>query len=121
MFRSTLALLFLTLFASVLTVLGGPIEKRNSGRGTYYAVGLGACGVTNNDNQAIVALNTADYAGGAHCGQTISITANGKTHSAQVMDLCPGCAPGGIDMSPSLFESFASLDVGVLQVQWSFA
>lgn len=65
-------------------------------QGTYFAVGLGACGWTNTDSDYIVALASADYGSGAHCGKTISVSANGKTHSAQVVDKCPGCSSGDL-------------------------
>ncbi len=32
-----------------------------------------------------------------------------------VVDLCPGCEAGHIDLSEGAFEQLASLDVGVLQ------
>ncbi|KAI0044265.1 hypothetical protein FA95DRAFT_1497387 [Auriscalpium vulgare] len=120
MFRAAITFFFVAIFGSLLSAVASPIEKRSSGRGTYYATGLGACGFNNVDSDLIVALSTADYAGGAHCNQMITITANGKTASAQVRDECPGCGAGSIDMSPSLFQKFASLDVGVVQVTWSF-
>ncbi|ETW82098.1 Non-catalytic module family EXPN protein [Heterobasidion irregulare TC 32-1] len=89
-------------------------------QGTYFAVGLGACGWTNTDSDYIVALASADYGSGAHCGKTISVSANGKTHSAQVVDKCPGCSSGDLDMSPALFTTFADESVGVVQVTWSY-
>ncbi|THH13223.1 hypothetical protein EW146_g6970 [Bondarzewia mesenterica] len=121
MFRSTVAALFITLFACALSAFAGTIEKRNSGRGTFFEVGLGACGNTNTDSDLIVALAAADYANGSHCGQQITITANGKTATATVEDKCPGCSSGDLDMSPSLFQTFAAESVGVVQVTWSFS
>ena len=38
-------------------------------QGTYYEVGLGACGVKNVDSDFVVALTEANYAGGSHCGK----------------------------------------------------
>ncbi|KAI0057887.1 riboflavin-aldehyde forming enzyme [Artomyces pyxidatus] len=120
MFRATLSLLLVALFGS-LFALASPIEKRQlGGRGTWFDVGLGACGLYNVDSDFIVALATPDYAGGAHCNQMITITANGQTASAQVRDECPSCNSGSIDMSPGLFQQFASLDVGVVEVSWNY-
>ncbi|EIM85072.1 riboflavin-aldehyde forming enzyme [Stereum hirsutum FP-91666 SS1] len=102
-------------------VAASPLETRSkSGRGTFFAVGLGACGNTNSDSDHIVALATADYDNGAHCGKKISITANGKTSTATVEDECPGCSSGDLDMSPSLFDKFANEDVGVVKVTWKY-
>lgn len=97
------------------------LEKRFDGaRFTFYDAGLGACGRVNSGSDFVVAMNAAQYAGGAHCFQTITITANGKTTSAQVVDLCPGCPFAGLDLSRGLFNFFASESVGVLQGSWNF-
>ncbi|KDQ33560.1 plant-expansin-like protein, partial [Pleurotus ostreatus PC15] len=87
---------------------------------TYYAAGLGACGHTNTDNDFIVALNAAQYSGGSHCGQTITISYKGKTAQAKIMDLCPGCPYGGLDLSPGLFAFFDSPDKGIIFGEWNF-
>ena len=42
-------------------IYAAPIARRSSGRATYYAVGLGACGWTNSGNENVVALNTNMY------------------------------------------------------------
>jgi len=53
------------------------------------------------------------------CGKTITITYNGVTKTAKVVDTCEGCAAGNIDLSPSLFQDFAPLSAGrVGGVSW---
>ncbi|KAF4603897.1 hypothetical protein EYR40_001070 [Pleurotus pulmonarius] len=97
------------------------LEKRfDDCRFTYYAAGLGSCGHTNTDNDFIVALNAAQYAGGSHCGQSITITYGGKSAQAKIMDLCPGCPYGGLDLTPALFAHFDNLDKGVITGSWVF-
>lgn len=73
-----------------------------------------------------------------YCGKSITITCNGKTTSAVVVDKvnflghpiyrllalslplqCPGCPFGGLDMTQGLFEFFASLGTGVIYGTWS--
>ncbi|KDQ55128.1 hypothetical protein JAAARDRAFT_37645 [Jaapia argillacea MUCL 33604] len=133
MARSGLLFLIVAFFAAILCVLSAPvpvdeeardIEKRTSytGQGTWFEVGLGACGKRNKNTDFIVALDTSLYAGGKHCGKTITITdtQNGKVSTATVVDECPGCGHGSLDMSPSLFTHFASLNQGVIKVKWSF-
>lgn len=39
---------------------------------------------------------------------------------ATVVDLCPGCASGSIDLSPVTFEQLATLDAGRIQVSWDY-
>lgn len=99
------------------------LQKRlsGSGRATFYdpSTGPGNCGRTYQKSDPIVAMNTAQYAGGAHCFDWITITYQGKSVSAQITDSCPGCPWGAIDLSPGVFNQFASPDVGVIQVSWT--
>jgi len=87
---------------------------------TYFIDGLGACGATNGPNDMIVALNSADWDGGTHCFETITVTVNGKSAQAQISDMCPTCSPGGLDFSQGLFEYFAPTEQGQLQGSWTY-
>ncbi|KAI0755237.1 riboflavin aldehyde-forming enzyme [Daedaleopsis nitida] len=122
----------LFLFTLIFTVFAAPsgiasdvsaLEKRSrTGRGTWFNVGLGACGKTNEDSDKIIAVSSSIYGNGKYCDEKVKIknTANGKTATATVRDSCPGCGSNDIDMSPSLFEELGSLDTGVLKVTWEF-
>ncbi|KAH8117489.1 RlpA-like double-psi beta-barrel-protein domain-containing protein-containing protein [Phellopilus nigrolimitatus] len=100
------------------------LSKRfSNARFTFYDVGLGACGKTNSPSDFIVALNTPQYGSGSpgpQCFKMISITYNGKTTQAQIMDECPGCPYGGLDMSDGLFDFFADASEGVIYGTWEF-
>ncbi|TFK86861.1 hypothetical protein K466DRAFT_491971 [Polyporus arcularius HHB13444] len=117
---------FILALALVCSVLASPInlEKRitHTGRGTWFDVGLGACGKTNVNSDKIVAISSAIYGSGGNCEQWMHITntANGKSAYGLVRDECPGCGASDIDMSPSLFEELGSLDTGVLKVSWHY-
>ncbi|KAG1899194.1 uncharacterized protein F5891DRAFT_1040043 [Suillus fuscotomentosus] len=87
------------------------ISKRDTF--TYFQDGNGACGGFNGPNDY-------DFAGGSHCFQTITITVNGKSAQAQIVDECLGCPCGGLDFSQGLFEFFASTSVGELSGSWSY-
>ncbi|KAJ9116405.1 hypothetical protein QFC22_004847 [Naganishia vaughanmartiniae] len=119
MFFSTVAI------ASVaaLAVSASPVKRGFGGRATFYATGLGACGEVNTDSDYIVALNSAQYGEGypgPECFKQIQISANGKTATATIMDQCPSCSYGELDLSPSLFNHFASPDDGVFQMTWDY-
>jgi len=90
-----------------------------NGRGTWFGPGVGACGWHNKASDHIVALSYKIYSK-AHCGKMITIVAEGKTHSAQVVDKCPSCTESSLDMSPSLFSEFANESKGVITVKWKF-
>ncbi|KAI0315843.1 hypothetical protein OF83DRAFT_1032517, partial [Amylostereum chailletii] len=55
-----------------------------------------------------------------HCGGSITISYGGKTAQATIVDECPGCPYGGLDLTEGLFSYFASTDKGVLSGTWSF-
>ncbi|KAK6214688.1 Protein mpe1 [Pestalotiopsis sp. IQ-011] len=110
-------------FTSIALAMASAIgfASANSGDMTYYAPGLGSCGGTNSESDAIVALSYEQYNGANPCGKEINIHLNGKTVKAKVVDKCMGCAVDAIDVSPSVFELLASLDVGRTVVEWDFA
>jgi hypothetical protein len=100
------------------------LHKRiDNSRWTFYDVGLGACGKVNQPGDFIVALNSAQFGGGypgPNCFKAISMTYNGKSTQAVIMDECPGCPWGGLDLSRGLFTFFAPESVGVLEGTWDF-
>ncbi|EPQ29646.1 uncharacterized protein PFL1_02866 [Pseudozyma flocculosa PF-1] len=121
----------LTLAVAAAGAVAAPLQKRAySGTATYYAAGLGACGGTNSGSDFIVALNaptwgTSDGQRSSHCDQQVVITnnKNGNTQTATVVDLCPGCGYGSLDMSTGLFAALnnGNMDDGVFPITWHWA
>ncbi|KAJ9112243.1 hypothetical protein QFC22_006327 [Naganishia vaughanmartiniae] len=116
---------FSTIFAASVAALAAatPVKRGFGGRATFYATGLGACGEWNNDSDYIVALNSEQYGGGypgPECFKQIQIWANGQTATATIMDECPSCSYGQLDLSPSLFNHFASPDDGIFEMTWDY-
>lgn len=89
-----------------------------SGDMTYYNPGLGACGETNTDSDAVAAVSSAVYNSGGGCNKVATISYNGKSTTARVVDLCPSCATGSIDVSPTVFQALSPLSAGRIQVTW---
>lgn len=101
-----------------------------SGDLTYYTLGLGSCGTDDSGEDMsanIVAMSSATMGaqsnGNPMCGKTIKIynSANGKTATGTVMDKCPGCDAGSIDVSQKLFEELADLADGRVEISWNWA
>ncbi|KAG8902945.1 hypothetical protein FRB99_003913, partial [Tulasnella sp. 403] len=87
-------------------------KRSEEGHATWYDVGLGACGGHNSPGDYVVALNHAQYGSGypgPQCGRQMEIRANGKSAVATVVDECPGCPYGCVDMSKGLFQHFNDL------------
>jgi len=119
-----LCALFAFVAASPVTTNSTTLEARttHSGKGTYYEVGLGACGYTDSDSDYIVAISQNIYNSG-NCNQYMRIenTATGDVAYGQTRDKCMGCDSYAIDLSPSLFQALgASLDEGTITVSWNF-
>jgi len=98
------------------------LDKRQqfSGGFTFFDDGLGACGIWSNPGDFIVALNVEQFNGGQYCFQTVTITVNGKSTQAQIVDECMGCPYGYLDFSRGLFDFFADESVGEVYGSWSF-
>ncbi|KAG7093151.1 hypothetical protein E1B28_009434 [Marasmius oreades] len=136
----TKAFSLITAFLAVATQASptpevGPVEVRiasttHTGDVTFYTPGLGACGHTNNANEFVAAAAapvfdtfpgaTANPNNNPICGKQTTVTYQGKSVTVTLVDRCPGCGNGGIDLSPAAFQRLASLDKGRLSgAQWS--
>jgi len=94
-----------------------------TGQGTFYATGLGACGITNNDSQYIAAVSYLlfdtfpDYNGvnpneNPICGRQVTASYQGKSVTVTLTDRCTGCKITDLDFSPSAFDALADPAVG---------
>jgi len=103
-----------------VTIEGRSLEKRfSNARFSFYQTGLGACGKYNNPGDFIVALNSAQYDADSHCFDTITISYNGKSTQATIVDRCPGCPFGGLDLSEGLFSFLSNPSVGIIYGEWN--
>ncbi|KAH8693166.1 RlpA-like double-psi beta-barrel-protein domain-containing protein-containing protein [Talaromyces proteolyticus] len=98
--------------------------QSGSGDGTYYdtATSMSApsyCDTANDGNsENVVALSSAIMTE-ALCGATITVHHNGNSATGKVVDKCPGCSAGSVDMSQHMFESLASIDAGRIPITWT--
>ncbi|KAI0105513.1 RlpA-like double-psi beta-barrel-protein domain-containing protein-containing protein [Nemania sp. FL0031] len=106
-------------------------EKRQTMNGdlTYYAPGLGACGVYNSESDAIVAVSWQlfdQYTPNGNpnlnslCGRQIQINLNGKSTVVTVEDRCQGCQYGDLDVPVAVFSQLADPNVGRTQMTWTW-
>ncbi|KAK4198844.1 RlpA-like double-psi beta-barrel-protein domain-containing protein-containing protein [Triangularia verruculosa] len=131
-----LTLLTLTSAAPTTPNQGSPLEveareivARARGEFTWYNTGLGACGKVNNDGQLVAALNRVLFDpqtpngnpnNNPLCGRKIRASYNGKTVDVTVVDRCPGCKAGDLDLSPAAFQRLAPLSAGRITGDWSW-
>lgn len=91
----------------------------HSGEATYYrATGKGNCSFDASDDLMVAAINTRDYAAAAMCGAYIAVSGPGGSVTVRVVDRCPGCGQGGLDLSRQAFERIAAPGAGRVRVTW---
>lgn len=104
--------------------------KTYTGDVTYYAVGMGSCGFTSSENEAVVAVSheiMSVYNGvnpnkNPLCGTYLTINGkDGNKYKAKIVDTCPGCAMGSLDLPEALFNTVTSNGDGrVSGMEWCF-
>jgi expansin (peptidoglycan-binding protein) len=91
-----------------------------SGEGTYYdATGAGNCGFDPSPNDLMVAaMNHPDYGTADWCGACVEVSGPDGTVTVRIVDQCPECAKGDLDLSPQAFELIAPLPAGRVAITW---
>ncbi len=92
----------------------------HEGIATYYdATGAGACTFGPSPQDLMVtAMNAAEYNNAAYCGAYIYVSGPKGSVTVRVVDLCPGCSAGHLDLSKEAFAQIADLPQGRVSIQW---
>ena len=97
-----------------------PQEPEESGEATYYnAEGLGACGIQTPPDYLVAAINDEQYSK-ANCGRCVSVTGPKGTVVVRILDKCPGCDSGDLDLSITAFTKIADKSAGRVKIKWRF-
>src|SRR4051794_6100948 len=112
-----------TVFAPLILKLGGAQGggMTHTGEATYYneADGGGNCSFDPTPQDLMVgAMNHTDYANSAICGAYVELTGPDGTITIRIVDQCPECPAGNIDLSPSAFAQIAELIRGRVPITW---
>src|SRR5262245_33208199 len=96
------------------------VPAPESGDGTYYAAdGTGNCSFdASPSNLMVAAMNGADYNHAAWCGACVSVTGPNGSVVVRIVDQCPGCSHGDLDLSPDAFQLIAPLSAGRVPITW---
>jgi expansin (peptidoglycan-binding protein) len=98
-------------------------DHDHSGEATYYqgANGTGNCGFdATPDDLMLGAMNHVDYANSAVCGGCVRLTGPNATITIRMVDQCPECPAGNIDLSPEAFALIADLSLGRVPITWQY-
>jgi expansin (peptidoglycan-binding protein) len=98
-------------------VPGGEVR---TGEGTFYAAtGAGNCAFdATPDNLMVAAMNHTDYDTARMCGAFVEVTGPLDTIVVRIVDRCPECAPGDIDLSREAFALIANPADGRVPISW---
>jgi len=92
----------------------------HQGIATYYdATGAGACSFDATPGDLLVtAMNAEEYANAAYCGAYLHVTGPLGSVTVRVVDLCPECHAGHLDLSAEAFAQIANPVEGRVAITW---
>lgn len=93
-----------------------------SGEGTWYAAdGSGNCSFpATPDDLMVAAMNHVDYAGSAACGTCVRVEGPDGSVDVRIVDQCPECPAGDIDLSVEAFARIAPVEAGRVPITWQY-
>jgi expansin (peptidoglycan-binding protein) len=98
-----------------------PSTSTSSGKATFYDLGggTGNCSFPGAPaDDLFVALGPSQYASAAACGSYLDVTGPKGKVRVKVIDSCPGCAPGHLDLSRTAFKKIANEVRGVVPIKY---
>jgi expansin (peptidoglycan-binding protein) len=98
-----------------------PSTSTRSGKATFYDLGdgTGNCSFPAAPaNDLFVALGDSEYSGAAACGSYLDVTGPKGKVRVKVIDSCPPCEPGHIDLSRTAFRKIADEVTGIVPVKY---
>ena len=100
---------------------GVPAGPGRSGRATHYTLaGLGNCSFPSVPaNGRYVALSPSEYAAAGACGSVLDVHGPDGTVRVTVVDLCPECEPGHLDLGVPAFAAIADPVRGIAPITYT--
>jgi expansin (peptidoglycan-binding protein) len=95
---------------------------QTSGEATHYELASGGTGNCSYPSppagQLYVALPPSEYGGSAACGSYLQVSGPDGSVTVEVVDQCPECQAGHIDLSEQAFAKIAPLSAGLVPVTY---
>ncbi|MGW4842101.1 expansin EXLX1 family cellulose-binding protein [Nocardia brasiliensis] len=91
-----------------------------SGEARFYSFGPGvSCSYPDLPLDGFfVGMSTSEYGTADPCGAYLDVEGPRGSVRVQIVDRCPGCAPGQLDLSTAAFSEIADLSDGVAKVRY---
>jgi expansin (peptidoglycan-binding protein) len=103
-------------------VISSPANSNpiHQGIATYYdATGAGACLFDPSPQDLMVsAMNAEEYDNAAACGAYLHVAGPEGEVTVRIVDLCPECKAGHLDLSREAFARIADLPLGRVPITW---
>jgi expansin (peptidoglycan-binding protein) len=108
-----------TQFASSACAAPPPAGVVSNGQATFYDGGPGNCSYPNEpDDGLFVALGPSEYSASAACGSFLDVTGPNGSVRVKVVDQCPECQVGHLDLSRDAFARIGDPDAGVIDITY---
>lgn len=97
--------------------VGNPVH---AGVASYYdADGSGSCMFgPSPDDLMVAAMNEPDYGLADYCGAHVAVSGPNGQVIVRIVDMCPGCRKGLLDLSPQAFTQIGNLSLGRVPITW---
>lgn len=90
-----------------------------AGEATFYdADGTGKCSFDASPGEPVAAMNRADFGEALGCGACVEVEGPAGIVTVRVVDRCPGCKEGSLDLSRAAFARIADPAAGRVPVRW---
>jgi len=100
---------------------GGPsLSTPESGVATYYdATGAGACSFDPSPGDLdVAAIDAPEWDGSGMCGACAQVSGPNGAITVRIVDLCPECERGHLDLSMQAFAKIADVAAGRVPITW---
>jgi expansin (peptidoglycan-binding protein) len=96
------------------------LEEFRPGIATWYeATGAGHCGYdASPQDMDVAAMNAPQFAGSAVCGACAEVKGPQGTVRVRIVDSCPECLAGHLDLSEEAFAKIAPVSAGRVNTEW---
>ncbi len=97
-----------------------PLGEVQNGVATYYdADGSGNCSFDPSPRDLdVAAMDDAEYAGSAACGACVDVVGPKGEVTVRIVDRCPECERGHLDLSKQAFAAIADPSAGRVAITW---
>jgi expansin (peptidoglycan-binding protein) len=103
----------------VIDGIRGLTEFKNGIATWYDATGAGHCGYDKSPNDMdVAAMNAPEFNNSAVCGACAEVEGPQGTVRVRIVDSCPECAAGHLDLSKQAFTKISPVEAGRVTTRW---